>query len=218
MHINKNGLAICTALLLVGLIFLLFGRAFPSTSVSIEGSVYTINSLTISKDIYYRQTLNNCAPYSVMAVLNILNNEQIDPEVLSKEISWRIYKNLTFPQGLIDLLHKYGIKTKEYTLYRLSSQNKIDWLKGKIDKRTPIILLIEIKHIKHYFTILGYDEHGFMIYDSLQDKRKDDPRKTISDNETYSGNRYYTNEQVIDLWNEGGYKIFFRNWAIVCSK
>ncbi len=217
MHINKKCLAISTVLILGGLSILLFGRAFPSTNVSIAKSAYITNSLTISKDIYYRQTINNCAPYSVMAVLNILKNEQIDPELLSKVISWRIYKNLTFPQGLIDLLHKYGIRTKEYTLYRLTSQEKIDWLKSTIDKHSPIILLIEIKHVKHYFTILGYDEHGFMIYDSLQDKRKDDPRKTIFDNEKYPGNRYYTNKKVIDLWNEGGYKLFFRNWAVVCS-
>jgi len=31
------------------------------------------------------------------------------------------------------------------------------------------------------------------------------------------GNRYYKNNELINLWNNGGYKIFFKNWAIVCS-
>ena len=217
MHKEKvlRVLFVLTPLLI--LFLLLFGRSFPSIIFENTNIKYSVNSIEIAKDIYYRQTMNNCAPYSVMAVINALKYEKIDPEILSKEITWRIYKNLTFPQGIIDLLHIYGIETNEYNLFCLSYQEKINWLKSTIDKGTPIILLVEVKHIKHYFTVLGYDEHGFMIYDSLQEKSKENPRKTIIDNVSYSGNRYYNNEQLIKLWNDGGYKIFFRNWAIVCK-
>jgi aspartate carbamoyltransferase regulatory subunit len=194
-----------------------FGRALPSINISISETENKNNSLKISEEVYYRQTLNNCAAYSVMAVINILKGVKVDPEELAKEINWRVYKNLTYPQGVIDLLKKYSIRTKEYSLYLYSDEDKICWLKNCIDNEMPIILLIEVKHVKHYFTILGYDEKGFMIYDSLQEKSKDNPRKTITDNPRYAGNRYYTYDSVLKLWSDGGFLLFFRNWAITCS-
>jgi hypothetical protein len=77
--------------------------------------------------------------------------------------------------------------------------------------------MLNLKNIQHYFTVIGYDEKGFMLYDSLQEKQNDNSRKTIIDKEEYIGNRYYTNNEIINLWNKGGYKIFFKNWAIVCG-
>jgi uncharacterized protein YvpB len=135
---------------------------------------------------------------------------------LAKETNWLIIKNLTFPQGVIDLLHKYKIKAKEYSLKLYSDEDKIIWLKGKIGNGSPIILLVKVKNIQHYFTIIGYDENGFMLYDSLQEKQINNTRMTIINREEYIGNRYYTNNELIALWNKGGYKIFFRNWAVVC--
>ena len=56
-----------------------------------------------------------------------------------------------------------------------------------------------------------------MLYDSLQEKQNENTRKTIIDKKEYMGNIYYANNELINLWNSGGYKIFFKNWAIVCS-
>lgn len=64
-----------------------------------------------------------------MAAVNIITKRELDPEVLAKETAWRIKNNLTFPQGLIDLLHRHGIKTKEYILYPLGKTEKINWIK-----------------------------------------------------------------------------------------
>jgi hypothetical protein len=50
-----------------------FARVMPSMGVEINGNnIKSINYLKISDDIFYRQTLNNCAPYAVMGVVNIL--------------------------------------------------------------------------------------------------------------------------------------------------
>jgi hypothetical protein len=95
----------------------LFLRIVPSVGVKISrNNINPINYLTISKDVFYRQTLNNCAPYAVMGVINVLKDEKKDPEQLARETKWRMMRNLTFPQGVIDLLHKYQIRTKEYNL------------------------------------------------------------------------------------------------------
>jgi len=214
---SKAAFLVLSILFLCILGLLLFGRTFPSLGIKFKTNTITTNSLKIDRNIFYRQTLNNCGPYSVMAVINILKQETIDPEILAQEINWRIYKNLTFPLGIGDLLKKYNIETKEYVLWSYNEDEKISWLKNMIDEGKPIILLIEINHIKHYFTVLGYDEKGFMIYDSLQNKRIDNQRMTIIDKEDYVGNRYYNSEYLIRLWNDGGFKIFFQNWALVCN-
>jgi hypothetical protein len=206
-------------LLVLSFVFvILFLRTFPSFGIKFYENNNSINYLIISDEIYFRQTFNNCGPYSVMGVINVLKNEIHDPEILAKETKWRIIKNLTFPQGVIDLLHKYKIKTKEYSLKLYSNINKTYWLKNQIDNGNPIILLVKVKNIQHYFTVIGYDEKGFMLYDSLQEKQYENSRKTIIDRKEYAGNRYYTNDELIELWNKGGYKIFFKNWAIVCYK
>jgi len=215
----KLWVKILIVILLVGLIFsIIFLRTIPSFGIKFYDNNKLMYYLEISNEIYYRQTLNNCAPYAVMGVINILTKEIKDPEVLAKETKWRMIKNLTFPQGLINLLHKYNIKTKEYSLKIYSNNKKMIWLKNQIDNGNPVILLVKVKNIQHYFTVIGYDENGFMLYDSLQEKENENTRKTIIDKEEYMGNRYYTNNELIDLWNNGGYKIFFRNWAVVCGK
>ncbi len=194
------------------------GQFIPSLFVYINDEVLAKKSLKISKDIFYRQTYNNCAPYSVMAVINILKNEKADPELLAKETPFRIRKNLTYPLGVSKQLRKNKIKAKKYVLWHLSDKKKILWLKTQIDLGKPVILLIKLKcGVRHYFTVLGYDEKGFMIYDSYQAKSKRNPRKTIDDNINLAGNKYLKYEELLKLWNNAGYKIFFNNWAVSAS-
>jgi len=198
--------------------FILFSRMIPSFGINIINNDNKMNYLYISDKIYLSQSFNDCVPYSVMGVINVLKGDKIDPEILVKETRWRIMNNLTFPQGAIDLLHKYKIKTKEYCLKLYSTNDKIMWLKNNIDKGNPIILLVKEKSVQHCFTVIGYDENGFMLYDSIQEKSDKNSKMTKRDRIDYMGNRYYTNEELIELWNKGGYKIFFRNWAVVCFK
>ena len=231
-RIKKNGavrepeLQNCSAvlpgivLLLVaaGTLFLLcFGRVIPSP-VRIEEAGSTTEFLAMDGDLFYRQTLNNCGAYSVMAVLAVLRQEEQDPELLAQEMRWRIYKNLTFPYGVQALLRAHGIRADDYVLRGRADKKKLDWLKGRISEGSPVVLLIKIHHVLHYVTVLGYDADGFMLYDSMQEKDAGNPQKTIVDGRCLSGNRYYRNDELAALWNAGGYKIFFRNWAIVCRR
>lgn len=205
-------------LLLCVMIILTFGRAFPSHLEKQTELEEKVLSLKMSNDIFYRQTINNCGPYSVMAVINILTGEKKDPEVLAAETKFRIIKNLTLPQGVEKLLHDNGVKSKSFILKNKSDKEKIAFLKNQIHEQKPVILLIKVHHILHYVTVIGFDENGFMLYDSMQEKDAENPRKTIVEKPEYTGNRYHTNQELMGLWNDGGYKIFFRNFAIVCSK
>lgn len=214
---RRRGILITVAFLFVLLISALsFLRTFPSF-VRVEEPVISEHSLLMNENIFYRQTYNNCGPYSVMAAVNILRHEELDPENLSKEMGWRIIKNLTFPQGVVSLLHKYKIKTKEYVLWSKSDSEKASFLRGQISHGTPVILLVNLHGVLHYVTLVGYDENGFMLYDSMQEKLQENLRFTIRDEKARSGNRWLSDAELISLWNAGGVKFAFRNWCIVCS-
>ena len=206
-------------LFILGISALAFLRAFPSL-VNPHAPDAQAYSIHMDEKLFYRQTFNNCGPYSVMAVTSILRNDEAapDPEVLAKQMKWRIRKNMTFPQGVISLLHDNKIKTKEYLLYLKSDSEKITFLKEQVSHDTPVILLIKQHGILHYVTVLGYDENGFMLYDSMQEKSTDDPICTIRDEKATNGNRYFTYQDLLDQWNKGGVKFAFRNWCVVCKK
>lgn len=221
---NKHGRKMKKLILSLAIVFLFiiafllwFGRAIPSCVKLSDADLNETFALQMNKNLFYRQTVNNCGPYSVMAVINILHTEERDPELLSEKMGWRMYKNLTFPQGVVNLLRDNGIKTKEVVLKSKSDRDKVRWIKQTVSEEKPIIVLIKVHHVLHYVTILGYDEKGFMLYDSMQEKSPESPRKTIVDERCTEGNRYYSYEDFISLWNAGGYKLFFRNWAIVCG-
>lgn len=214
---NIISFGVISIMAIAGIGMVLFSRMLPSIQLQIFEGNKAVNYLDISDDILFRQTLNNCAPYSVMGVVNVLTGKKPDPEVLAGETTWRIMKNLTFPQGLIDLLRKNNIKTREYSMKLYSQDQKVIWLKNRIDSGNPVILLVKVKGIQHYFTVIGYDQEGFMLYDSLQEKRSSDTMLTVIDKPEYPGNRYYKNGELTGLWDKGGYKIFFRNWAVVCG-
>ena len=214
----KYAIVSISLVVVCAIVFLLiFGRAFPSLITIKPIHCEESRTLSLDADLLYRQTLNNCGPYSAMAVINILKHKKISPELLASKTKWRIYKNLTFPRGVIKLLNSYTIKTKEYILKHKTKDEKVRWLKENIDKGFPVIVLIKVGHIQHYVTVLGYDGNGFMLYDSLQEKSGENTRKTVTDTRCRSGNRYYPYEEFIDLWDSGGYTLFFRNWAAVCS-
>ena len=147
MQIQKRFLFFFLALIPLAVLIASLGRVFPSIGLNTKENHRQKNILAMS-DIYYRQTFNNCAPYSAMAAINIITKKEIDPELLARETGWRIKNNLTMPQGLIQVLHKHGIKTKEKVLSCYSDAEKINWIKNTVDEGKPIILLIKIKKIR----------------------------------------------------------------------
>lgn len=204
-----------TAFGLLVIVCLALGRAFPS-SIKISNSIVKEKKLEMDSRLFYRQSYNNCGPYSVMAVLNLLKHENPDPEELASKMKWRMDKNLTFPQGVIDLLSDNGVRTEEFILKGRNDEEKILWLKTNLMKGFPIIVLLKVKNVLHYVTILGYDDKGFSLYDSMQEKQRNNPRLTIDDKPGDGGNRYYLYSDFLNYWDAGGHLIFFRNWALVC--
>lgn len=203
-------------LLFLGVIVSLFGRVIPSRTV-IQDVRNENCALMMDKDMFYHQSKNNCGPYSVMAIINIVRRDKVDPEHLVKERRWEILDTLTFPQGVVALLKANGIRTNENVLRNRTDKEKLAWIKANISNGNPVILLIDNGTLQHYVTVAGYTDKGFMLYDSLQTLRDDNSGKTIVDKECITGNRFWTEEELLSMWNNGGFWLFFRNWAVVCS-
>ncbi|PIE97302.1 MAG: hypothetical protein CR988_08345 [Treponema sp.] len=206
-------------LLTIAVIFLIWAcGTFSCIGAKIDKDLPDTKFLKMSKNLFYRQTYNNCAPYSVMAVINILKGESPNPEVLAKQTPYRTKSNLTYPIGVVKQLSSNGIKAREYFLWGFNNKKKLQWLKTQINSGRPVILLIAIKgrtsDVRHYVTVLGYDKNGFMLYDSYQAKSKENPRKTIDDNKNLAGNRYYKNNELLKKWSKGGYGVFYNYWAV----
>ena len=192
-------------------------RVFPTNSADVKENNNVYKAFAMDRELFLHQKDNDCASYTAMAVISVLKNQDVNPVRLSEEMMWRSKGGVTFPQGLVNILKNYRINLTEYKMFRFSDSEKINWLKNTIDKGNIIVLFVQGDGLKHYVTVLGYDSHGFLLYDSLQKRRSEHSDLTIVDKSEYEGNRYYPYADLIALWNKGGIFCFFRNWALVCN-
>lgn len=187
---------------------------FPGIS-TVEQTLSEYVSLPFDPSLQLAQTFNNCGPYSVMAVLNSLTGKKYFGEDLATEMRWRVQKNLTLPQGVLDLLNRYGIITRPFSTQFSADKERISVLKSCLSRSHPVVLLIEVHHIQHYVTLLGYKGNTFYAYDSLQWKTGPG-RLTVDDNGPKPGNRTWSAAKLLQLWSEGGKWIFYRYYGIEC--
>ena len=68
----KKSKIVIIAIFIVVVFVVFFERMLPSVGINTTINTNEKRSITIAKEIFYRQTLNNCAPYSAMAVINIV--------------------------------------------------------------------------------------------------------------------------------------------------
>jgi hypothetical protein len=139
------------------------------------------------------------SPFTHSYYFNFLDNE------LSKPYDFPLYydieNNVVLTWGNVDF-ELYDLKTNEL-LQEFSFRRKINM--------TPAW-----PYIKYY--IKKQNNKILLFYNDGENKKKghfiininENAGKTVVDKEEYMGNKYYK--------NNGEYKIFFRNWAVVCSK
>ncbi len=167
-------------------------------------------SISYPSEWNFYQSKNSCGPYSAAAVIRIVTKQNISSETTAKTTPWR-YRGYTLPFGIISDLEKYHVGAEE-RIVSLSDSEKLSWLRDKISKGTPIILLIRKNRLLHYVTLLGYKEKTFDVYDSLETKGPDG--LTVDNNSSLPGNTTWTNDQLLSMWNQGGLFGLYRNYAI----
>jgi hypothetical protein len=165
----------------------------------------------------YRQTLNDCGPFNVAAVVRALTKQEIDSAAFAEDISWRLPNKYTLPWGMEKQLKQHGIAIEVPHVAPLSDNDKIAFLQEQLSQQKPVIILGERDNYEHYLTIFGFDaeKNEFFIYDSLFEKGEDG--FTIDSNGSLPGNRNLTAEEVLHFWRGGGMYGLFTWYAIVAS-
>lgn len=165
----------------------------------------------------YIQSINDCGPFSVAAVVRALKQEPVSSKIFVDTMKWRLENDYTFPWGLEKQLKENGINIQTPNLGKLSDEDRIKYLREQLSLKRPIILLIEQDVYQHYITLLGYtlatDE--FYIYNSFYDQGKGN--LTVDNNNLLPGNMNMTSEDLLDSWSKGGMYGIYNWYALVNS-
>lgn len=155
-----------------------------------------------------RQSINSCGPYSVAAMLRLINGHDIDSEVIARETPWRV-RGYTFPFALTALLKQHGIRAHEQRVVGPNNQ-QLDWIRAQLAVQRPVILLGRAHGVLHYVTVVGYTNDRFHIYDSLAPAGTQ-PGSTTDANDTSPGNVDWNEDQLLSFWRHGwnGFYAFY---------
>lgn len=159
-------------------------------------------SITLDWDnsLNRRQSLNACASYSVMAYFYGSSQRVTDPEEINRTITYKMDNNMTYPWGLTKYLRESDLKVSSHPLFLIDEEERKEWIKKKLSKNQPVILLVKDYNALHYITVLGYTGDEFHIYDSMMDKTG--TNKTIDTNGALPGNRNLSYEKLYPLWEK----------------
>jgi len=120
-----------------------------------------------SDDINLFQKGNTCGAHALMAFQFSLLGVKEDPYIIYGKIKEKLGNGYIYPWGLTRYLKTKGIKSKVNYLGFLTNSKRTIWLKNKINKNNPVIVIIGNSKYLHYISLLGYDENLFSVYDSL---------------------------------------------------
>jgi hypothetical protein len=162
-------------------------------------------SLTWAQSLNKKQSYNSCASYSSMAFLYVVSDTIFDPEFINSTITGKMRNNYTYPWGVTTFLKKQGISSNIFWFGAFDSNFKVNWIKQRIEKGTPVILIVGNRKYLHYITVLGFSETNFFIYD---------PNLSLDKNGDQVGNLSMPIEYVLTWWNKAFFKIFRLNIAI----
>lgn len=167
----------------------------------------------------YRQTKNDCGPFSVAAVVRALKKQDIDSAFFSKGIGWRLPNNYTLPWGLESQLKENDLKIEKPNFKLLNDDEKITLVQEHLSLGNPIIILGERENYEHYVTLLGFnmDTDAYYIYDSLQTVSSDRQGMTTDENGSLSGNVTLKSSELLDFWRGGGMYGLWNWYGLVAS-
>lgn len=186
---------------------------------AIDNSKISVSSIIeYPSGFNYRQTVNDCGPFNVAAVVRALTKEKISSEEFAKNIEWRLPNKYTLPWGMEKQLKENGIVVEIPNIKVLSDKNKILFLQERLSQGKPVIVLGKRDNYEHYITIFGFNgaKNEFYVYDSLF--KKGEESFTIDNNDSLPGNRNFTSEELLNFWQGGGMYGLYNWYSIVASK
>lgn len=176
---------------------------------------FTSAQIFYPSEYNFRQSINDCGPFNVAAVIRALTKENVSSKNFAENIKWRLPNKYTIPIGLEEQLTENGITIEVPNLKPLSQKEKLQYLKETLIAQKPIILLGEQEGYQHYLTLFGFKNDDFYIYDSLHEKGQ--AGLTKDENGDLPGNRNLSSEELIKFWEKGGMYGLYEWYAIVAS-
>lgn len=170
-----------------------------------------------SSEYNFRQTINDCGPFNVAAVVRALTGEEVDSAEFAEMIEWRLPNKYTLPWGMEKQLEAYGITVEIPNVKDLLDNEKLEYLRSELSQQHPAIILGQQENYEHYITLFGFDvkEDVFYVYDPLFEKEKEGFTK--DDNGELPGNRIFSSEELLSFWHGGGMYGLYKWYAIVGS-
>lgn len=201
------------------LIILISGIAYfwwhYNTPVISEENITQSALIEYPERFNFRQSVNDCGPYTVAAVVRALTHKTIDSSEFAQTITWRLPNKYTLPWGMEKQLHENQIIIKTPNLKALNDNERITYLKQKLSEKKPVIILGERDGYEHYLTLFGFNskKDEFYIYDSLGKKGEDS--MTTDENGSLPGNITLSEKELLTFWRGGGMYGLYQWYAIV---
>ncbi|MFA6305967.1 MAG: C39 family peptidase [Candidatus Gracilibacteria bacterium] len=195
--------------------------AWDASPVVIDKSqIKTVSLIDYPSKFNYRQTINDCGPFNVAAVVRALGKKEINPQQFAEKTEWRLPNKYTLPWGLEKQLKENDIGVENPNLKSLSDKEKIFFLQQRLSQGKPIIILGEKNNFEHYLTIFGFDssKDEFYVYDSSHDKNPGLDGMTKDDSVDLPGNRIFDSEGLLSFWRNGGIYGIYEWYAVVAGK
>lgn len=205
---------------MIGIGIILIIISWNGPPVIDENQIKTISLIDYPAKFNFRQTINDCGPFSTAAVVRALKKEEVDSQIFAEKIEWRLPNKYTLPWGIEKQLEENGVVVEKPNLESLSDDDKILFLQQQLSLSKPIIILGERNDYEHYITIFGFNSQKdeFYIYDSIYDENLEtDGEITKDDNAGFPGNRTFSSEELLSFWRNGGAFGMYQWYAIVLS-
>lgn len=197
---------------IVGIIWLAVALHRPTAPIDTDLPATVM--ATYAPEWNYRQGRNECGPFSAAAAIRALGGDDVSSSTIVSHTPWRLRNGYTAPWGVEEVVKRYELSTKDYSVARLSDDKKIAALQTQIAQGNVAILLGEIHGVQHFITVLGYDlpTGTFLVYDPLLDAG--DTGMTVDNNGDLPGNNTMSEQELLAFWNAGGIKGFFRGYLL----
>lgn len=195
--------------------FLIFQKEPPTITYA---NIAQASLIDYPEQYNFRQTINDCGPFNVAAVVRTLSQQEVSSATFAEEIGWRLPNKYTLPWGMEAQLKDHGIEIEIPNIKKLSDEEKLDYLKEQLSLKHPITLLGQQENYEHYITLLGFDskKDEFYAYDPLG--KKGEEGFVLDENEALPGNRTLKSSELLEFWRGGGMYGVYEWYGIVSKK
>jgi hypothetical protein len=131
---------------------------------------------------------NTCAAFSISAYEFSHDGIIEDPYKIYNNISNKMKNGYVFPWDIVNYLAKKKIDTRIYWFVCASDETYSNWIKKEIDNGNPVIVIEDNKGVLHYFTVLGFKDDTFNVFDSTFN---------VQDNGMIEGNGYMSKDELL---------------------